>query len=75
MEAVAPEIGMSLAFHTYANVGAGVPDHVPGVAVNTLPSVGVPEIVGRVVFTGARDVGAATSLSVEVRRLMPINII
>jgi hypothetical protein len=57
--AVAPGTALQLVpaeshrFHWYANVGAGLPVQIPGDAVSVDPTVVVPEIAGRAVFTGA----------------------
>ena len=51
--------------HCRAKVGAGFPVHTPSLVVSTSPTVGVPEIAGSPVLTGA--VAAATAVTVSTR--------
>jgi len=44
--------------HWSENEGAGVPDHVPGLAVSVLPTAGVPWIVGSEVAAGLVPLGS-----------------
>jgi hypothetical protein len=68
---VAPEIPAQLApvllqlSHWYLN-DVGVLDHCPGLAVRIRPDRAVPEIVGRLVFTGTDGGGGGEDDAVYV---------
>src|SRR4051794_5636821 len=49
--------------HRRASVGAGTPLQVPSVAVSFEPTLGVPEMAGRVVLLGGSGVGSAGAIT------------
>ncbi len=56
----------------YANCGAGVPLHDPGLTVSVLSSCGLPEIDGDAVFFGADPVATTALVGRDVATPEPL---
>jgi hypothetical protein len=65
----APAVSQRCHWKEYVN--GGVPDHVPGEAVRTAPSWGVPEIMGGEVLEGGTGAVATTEVAEDAADAEP----